>query len=118
MVATPLRITLNKMDRQSKIYVAGHRGLVGSAIVNNLKNKGYNNLLLRTHDELDLTDQHATKDFFIKEKLKLFGDYEDAVNQSNNILFHSTLSPYINLGLITPDFIISKTLEFHKKNKI
>tara|TARA_B100001142_G_C14311313_1_gene646732 strand:+ start:545 stop:1618 length:1074 start_codon:yes stop_codon:yes gene_type:complete len=56
------------MDRQSKIYVAGHRGLVGSAIVNNLKNKGYNNLLLRTHVELDLTDQHATKDFFIKEK--------------------------------------------------
>ncbi len=56
--------------------------------------------------------------FFIKEKLNLFGDYEDAVNQGNNILFHSTLSPYINLGLITPDFIISKILEFHKKNKI
>ena len=56
--------------------------------------------------------------FFIKEKLNLFGDYEDAVNQNNNILFHSTLSPYINLGLITPDIIISKTLEFHKNNKI
>ena len=56
--------------------------------------------------------------FFIKQKLNLFGDYEDAVNQDNNILFHSALSPYINLGLITPDFIISNTLEFHKKNKI
>ncbi len=56
--------------------------------------------------------------FFIKEKLNLFGDYEDAVNQNNNILFHSTLSPYINLGLITPDIVISKTLEFHKNNKI
>ena len=56
--------------------------------------------------------------FFIKEKLNLFGDYEDAVNQKNNILFHSTLSPYINLGLITPEIIISKTLEFHKNNKI
>ena len=56
--------------------------------------------------------------FFIKEKLNLFGDYEDAVDQNNNILFHSTLSPYINLGLITPDIIISKTLEFHKNNNI
>ena len=56
--------------------------------------------------------------FFIKEKLNLFGDYEDAVSQKNNILFHSTLSPYINLGLITPEIIISKTLEFHKNNTI
>jgi deoxyribodipyrimidine photolyase-related protein len=56
--------------------------------------------------------------FFIKEKSNLFGDYEDAVNQKDNILFHSALSPYINLGLITPEFIIQKVLEFHKKNKI
>ncbi len=56
--------------------------------------------------------------FFIKEKSNLFGDFEDAVNQKNNILFHSALSPYINLGLITPDFIINKILDFHKKNKI
>ena len=56
--------------------------------------------------------------FFLKEKSNLFGDYEDAVDQNNNILFHSALSPYINLGLITPNLIINKTLEFHKKNKI
>ncbi len=56
--------------------------------------------------------------FFIKEKINLFGDYEDAVNQKDKILFHSALSPYINLGLITPEFIIQKILEFHKKNKI
>ena len=56
--------------------------------------------------------------FFLKEKSNLFGDYEDAVNQKDNILFHSALSPYINLGIITPEFIVSKTLEFHKKNKI
>jgi deoxyribodipyrimidine photolyase-related protein len=56
--------------------------------------------------------------FFIKEKSNLFGDYEDAVDQKDNILFHSALSPYINLGLITPEFIIKKILEFHKKNKI
>ena len=57
-------------------------------------------------------------DFFIKEKSNLFGDYEDAVDQNNNILFHSALSPYINLGLITPDYVIQKILNFHKKNKI
>ena len=56
--------------------------------------------------------------FFIKEKSNLFGDYEDAVNQKDNVLFHSALSPYINLGLITPEFVIEKVLDFHKKNKI
>ncbi|MDC3049931.1 cryptochrome/photolyase family protein [Candidatus Pelagibacter sp.] len=56
--------------------------------------------------------------FFIKEKSNLFGDYEDAVDQKDNILFHSALSPYINLGLITPEFIIKKILDFHSKNKI
>ena len=56
--------------------------------------------------------------FFIKEKSNLFGDYEDAVDQKDNILFHSALSPYLNLGLITPELIIKKILDFHKKNKI
>ena len=56
--------------------------------------------------------------FFIKEKSNLFGDYEDAVDQKDNVLFHSALSPYINLGLITPEFIIKKVLEFHKSKKI
>ena len=56
--------------------------------------------------------------FFIKEKSNLFGEYEDAVDQKDNILFHSALSPYVNLGLITPEFIIKKILEFHKSKKI
>jgi deoxyribodipyrimidine photolyase-related protein len=56
--------------------------------------------------------------FFIIEKSNLFGDYEDAVNQKDNILFHSVLSPYLNLGLITPEIVIQKILNFHKKNKI
>ena len=47
------------MEKDSKIFVAGHRGLVGSAILNNLRSKGYTNFLLRTHAELDLTDQAA-----------------------------------------------------------
>lgn len=56
------------MDKNAKIYIAGHRGLVGSAIVRNLQAKGYTNLLMRTHAELDLTDQKATDAFFAEEK--------------------------------------------------
>lgn len=56
------------LDKNSKIYIAGHRGLVGSAIWNNLKQRGYNNLVGRTHSELDLTDQIAVKRFFDEER--------------------------------------------------
>jgi GDP-L-fucose synthase len=56
------------MDKNSKIYVAGHNGLVGSAIWNNLKSRGYNNLVGRSHKELDLTDQVAVKKFFDEEQ--------------------------------------------------
>lgn len=56
------------MQKDSKIYVAGHRGLVGSAIRRNLEEKGYTNIIGRTHSELDLTDQAAVRDFFLKEK--------------------------------------------------
>ena len=56
------------LSKDSKIYVAGHRGLVGSAIWNNLKSRGYNNLVGRTHKELDLTDQYAVKAFFDQEQ--------------------------------------------------
>ena len=56
------------MDKNSKIYVAGHKGLVGSAIVRNLKSKGYENIITRTHSELDLMDQKAVYEFFEKEK--------------------------------------------------
>ncbi len=54
--------------KDAKIYVAGHRGLVGSAILNNLRQKGYSNFVTRTHQELDLTDQRAVADFFATEK--------------------------------------------------
>ena len=55
------------MEIESKIYVAGHRGLVGSAIVRNLTRRGYRNLIYRTHQELDLTDQHEVLKYFDKE---------------------------------------------------
>ncbi len=56
------------LDKSAKIYVAGHNGLVGSAIWNNLKKRGYNNLVGRSHRELDLTDQVAVKKFFDEER--------------------------------------------------
>ena len=56
------------MNKNSKIYVAGHRGLVGSAIVKNLESKGYTNIITRTHKELDLINQKAVEEFFEKEK--------------------------------------------------
>lgn len=56
------------MRKDAKIYIAGHRGLVGSAILQNLKDKGYHNLITKTHNELDLTEQTAVTDFFKHEK--------------------------------------------------
>ena len=56
------------IDLQQKIYIAGHRGMVGSAIVRELKRKGYTNLVYRTHQELDLTNQLAVQNFFAQEK--------------------------------------------------
>lgn len=56
------------MNKSSKIYVAGHNGMVGSAIVRNLQVKGYTNISTRTRAELDLCNQHAVNEFFKKEK--------------------------------------------------
>lgn len=56
------------MEKNSKIYVAGHRGMVGSAIVRELIRQGYTNIITRTHKELDLTDQRSVADFFSEEK--------------------------------------------------
>lgn len=59
---------MSTIEKSDKIYVAGHRGLVGSAIVRNLQAKGYENVIGRTHRELDLTSQEQVRDFFEKER--------------------------------------------------
>lgn len=59
---------LNQIPKDAKIYVAGHRGLVGSAITRQLRKHGFNNLILRTHDELDLINQAQVNEFFVQEK--------------------------------------------------
>jgi len=56
------------MNTESKIYIAGHRGLVGSAIVKNLKSKGYSNLIIKTHADLDLSNGQAVEEFFQNEE--------------------------------------------------
>ena len=56
------------MEKEAKIYVAGHRGMVGSAIVRELNKQGYNNIITRTHKELDLCRQVDVEEFFAKEK--------------------------------------------------
>ena len=56
------------MEKESKIFVAGHRGMVGSAIVRELRRQGYTNIITRTHAELDLTDQRAVEEFFATER--------------------------------------------------
>lgn len=56
------------MEKQSKIYIAGHRGMVGSALVRKLQQKGFNNIITRTSQELDLRNQQAVSDFFATER--------------------------------------------------
>jgi nucleoside-diphosphate-sugar epimerase len=60
------------MEKDAKIYVAGHRGLVGSAIWNTLQRKGYSRLIGRTHQELDLMDSVAVRRFFDEEQPERF----------------------------------------------
>ncbi|MDB5190777.1 MAG: NAD-dependent epimerase/dehydratase [Segetibacter sp.] len=61
-------MNLNKMESNSKIYIAGHRGMVGSALVRNLENKGYSNIVVKTSAELDLRNQAAVNAFFEFER--------------------------------------------------
>ena len=56
------------MKQDSRIYVAGHRGLAGSALVRQLQARGYRNLVTRTHAELDLIEQRAVREFFQRER--------------------------------------------------
>ena len=56
------------MEQNAKIYIAGHTGMVGSAILKKLESRGFHNLICHTHEELDLTDQRAVEDFFVQEK--------------------------------------------------
>ncbi|MBO4780482.1 MAG: NAD-dependent epimerase/dehydratase family protein [Selenomonadaceae bacterium] len=80
------------MERTAKIFVAEHRGMVGSAIVRELNRQGYENILARTHAELDLTRQADVEKFFAAERpeyvflaaAKVGGMYEDFLRRENS----------------------------------
>ena len=60
---------MDMLDKNARIFIAGHRGMVGSALVRQLTSKGFTELITRTHGELDLVDQHAVDAFFKSERI-------------------------------------------------
>lgn len=104
------------METKSKIYVAGHTGLVGSAIVRNLESKGYHNFVLRTHQELDLSDQRAVRNFFDKERpdyvflaaAKVGGIYANATYPAD--FMYNNLMIQNNVIKAVHDFKVKKLL--------
>ena len=104
------------MNKDSKIFVAGHRGLVGSAILKNLKAKGYTNFVLRTHAELDLTDQQAVHDFFAAENLMIQNNVIHAsyLNKVKKLLFLGSTCIYPGNALqpMPEDCLLTSPLEY------
>ena len=89
------------MEKNSKIFVAGHRGLVGSAIVKKLQDEGYTNLILRPRNELDLRDQRAVKNFFSTERPEYVFLAAAKVGGINYNATHSADFIYDNLSIQT-----------------
>lgn len=104
------------MNKDSKIYVAGHRGLVGSAIVRNLKEKGYTNIIGRTHKELDLTNQQEVRCFFEEEKpeyVVLAAAHVGGINANNTCpadFIYENLEIQNNVIKAAHDFKVKKLL--------
>ncbi|URZ00942.1 GDP-L-fucose synthase family protein [Clostridium felsineum] len=104
------------MNKNSKVYVAGHRGLVGSAIVRNLKSKGYTNIIGKTHKELDLTNQLEVRKFFEEERPEyvfLAAAHVGGIN-ANNIypaeFIYENLEIQNNIIKAAHDFKVEKLL--------
>lgn len=104
------------MGKNSKIYIAGHNGLVGSAIVRILEKNGYTNLIFRSHSELDLFDGRAVEDFFQKEKPEYVFD---AAAKVGGIVANSTLpADFIYENLVIQNNIIGACHKFDVKKLI
>tara|TARA_B100000941_G_scaffold279548_1_gene245128 strand:+ start:3548 stop:5032 length:1485 start_codon:yes stop_codon:yes gene_type:complete len=86
-------------------------------LVNKYFNENYGNL-----DDFNfpINSEQANLafDYFLENKLDLFGDYEDSISSKENFIFHSLLSQYMNIGLLTPLEVINKTLDYHEKNPV
>ena len=73
------------MEKNAKIYVAGHRGMVGSAIVRELQRQGYSNFVFRTHKEMDLTRQDQVEAFFPKKNQNMYSIRRERSGESSPI---------------------------------
>ena len=106
------------MNKNSKIYVAGHRGLVGSAIVRNLQERGYTNIIGRTHKELDLTRQSDVEKFFeVVDQCK--GTVELVSPEGDRINLKSKLAQYLSMATIFSNgYIKELDLIAHEKEDI
>ncbi|MFA7455563.1 MAG: NAD-dependent epimerase/dehydratase family protein, partial [Desulfobulbaceae bacterium] len=95
------------MRKNDRIYIAGHRGLVGSALFRALRGKGYANLLTRTHSELDLLDQQSVAEFFVREN----PDYVFlAAAKVGGILANNTYpAEFIHQNLLIQDNILHQS---------
>jgi GDP-L-fucose synthase len=92
------------MNKNSKIYVAGHRGMVGSAILRKLQSQGYDNLVYRTHGELDLKDSEAVMDFFKEEQIEFV--FLAAAKVGGIVANRDYPVPFINDNLLIQSHII------------
>jgi GDP-L-fucose synthase len=96
------------LSQESKIYVAGHRGLVGAAVVRALEQQGYRNLVVRTHHELDLTEQSAVRNFFDRERPQVVvmaaarvGGIRDNLLMQDNVIdaaYRAGVAKFVFLG--------------------
>jgi len=104
------------MEKDAKIYIAGHRGLVGTAIARNLKEKGYTNIIGKTHNELDLTDQSAVKRFFEEERPEyvfLAAAHVGGINANNTYpadFIYINMEIQNNVIMASHDFKVKKLL--------
>lgn len=103
------------MDINSKIYVAGHTGLVGSAIIRNLQSKGYHNIITRTHRELDLTNQALVDNFFSAEKPEYV--FLAAAKVGGIVANSSYPADFILINLLIESNVIRSTYQ-HKAEKL
>lgn len=103
-------------DKTSKIFIAGHTGLLGSAILKLLKQNGYENIIIRTHRELELTDKVAVEDFFIKEKIEYI--FLCAAKVGGIIGNKTEPATYLHQNLAIQDNIFEMSIKYDVKNVI
>jgi len=102
------------INKDAKIYIAGHTGLVGSAIIRNLNNKGFNNIITRTHQQLDLTNQSKVREFLYIDDLADACVYIMNINKQKYIKHTKSMLSHVNVG-VGYDITINELAQTIKK---